>query len=54
MKEISTTNGKPSILVPLSFVLIVTGIKDFFEDYVSSFLTSLSGCSHCRPSGSSL
>jgi hypothetical protein len=34
--DITTTNGKPSILLPLSFVIVVTGIKDFFEDYVSA------------------
>ena len=31
--EISTTGGRPSILVPLVFVLTVTAIKDALEDY---------------------
>jgi len=31
--EISTTGGRPSILLPLVFVLTVTAIKDAMEDY---------------------
>lgn len=31
--EISTTGGRPSILVPLVFVLTVTAIKDALEDF---------------------
>ena len=30
--EISTTGGRPSILVPLIFVLAVTAVKDALED----------------------
>jgi len=33
IREISTTNGRPSILVPLVFVLAVTAIKDALEDH---------------------
>ena len=33
INSISTTNGRPSILVPLCFVLAVTAIKDALEDY---------------------
>jgi magnesium-transporting ATPase (P-type) len=33
ISAISTTNGRPSILVPLFFVLTVTAIKDAIEDY---------------------
>ena len=32
VSEISTTQGKPTILMPLLFVLIVTMIKDWLED----------------------
>jgi phospholipid-translocating ATPase len=32
IRDISTTNGKPSILLPLSFVLLVTAVKDALED----------------------
>ena len=31
--EISNANGKPIILMPLSIVVIVNSIKDFFEDW---------------------
>ena len=30
---ISISNGKPVILIPLTTVLILSGLKDFFEDY---------------------
>lgn len=33
IREISTTGGRPSILVPLVFVLGVTAVKDAQEDY---------------------
>lgn len=33
INSISTTNGRPSILVPLCFVLAVTAVKDALEDY---------------------
>lgn len=33
LKDVSTTNGRPSILIPLMFVLTVTAIKDAFEDH---------------------
>jgi phospholipid-transporting ATPase len=29
---ITITGGVPDILMPLIFVILVTGIKDFFED----------------------
>lgn len=29
---ISTTNGQPTILYPLSFILMVNILKDLFED----------------------
>lgn len=32
IQAVSTTQGRPSILVPLVFVLAVTGIKDLIED----------------------
>ena len=30
---ISISSGKPAMLVPLTFVVIVSMIKDIFEDY---------------------
>lgn len=33
IKSISTTNGEPTILLPLSTVISLSMIKDFFEDY---------------------
>jgi phospholipid-transporting ATPase len=32
VKEISDSNGKPAMLVPLSFVVLVSMVKDIFED----------------------
>ena len=33
IKEISNADGKPVILLPLSVVVLVNGIKDFYEDW---------------------
>jgi phospholipid-transporting ATPase len=33
IKEISTTNGSPVMFFPLSVIITVTAIKDFFEDW---------------------
>ncbi|XP_053993242.1 phospholipid-transporting ATPase IB-like isoform X2 [Hylaeus volcanicus] len=33
IRQISATHGIPTIMVPLSFVFIVNGLKDAFEDY---------------------
>lgn len=33
IRQISATNGIPTIILPLSFVFIVNGLKDAFEDY---------------------
>ena len=33
IKEVSYSNGSPVILVPLSFVIAVNGLKDLYEDF---------------------
>jgi len=33
INEISISQGKPVILLPLSVVVIINGIKDFMEDW---------------------
>lgn len=33
VREISTTSGQPTIFIPLSIIIIFSGIKDIFEDY---------------------
>ena len=33
IKEISNADGKPVILLPLSVVVLINGIKDFYEDW---------------------
>ena len=38
IKDISTTQGRPTILIPLTFVLVVTAIKDWAEDHVRTSL----------------
>jgi len=33
IKPISDANGKPVMLMPLTFVVLVSMVKDIFEDY---------------------
>ena len=33
IKDISITDGQPMILIPLSFIVTLTAVKDYYEDY---------------------
>lgn len=31
--EVSISSGVPTIYLPLSFIILISGAKDFYEDY---------------------
>lgn len=33
MPPVTTTDGRPTVYLPLSFIVMVSMIKDFFEDF---------------------
>ena len=48
IKEISYSNGSPIMLVPFSFILLINGVKDVYEDYKRKKMNDLDNKRPCQ------
>lgn len=44
MRSISISGGVPTIFLPLAFILFITAIKDYYEDYKRKVSDSVENC----------